>query len=123
MNIQVNLVISADPVLLAALQALAGGKSQTEAPKPAKAPKSANAETHIVKVGKGDEIVVKQDQEPAAVETTHTIESLRAIAIPISKAGKKDEIKAWLSANAETDSLANLQPKYFDAFHKYITSL
>lgn len=118
MDIQINLTISADPALMALLQSLTG-----KAPEPVKKTKAAK-ESEVIPASNG---VAKAEPEPAkvevAAETTHTIESLRALAVPKSRAGKKDEIKAWLNEAGYSEGLSALQPKDFGGFHDFITKL
>ena len=118
MIIQINLTISADPALMAILQSLSG--KTTEPVKKTKTAKEPETITATNGVPKTEPEPVKVE---AAAETTHTIESLRALAVPKSRAGKKDEIKAWLTEAGYNEGLSALQPKDFDKFHDFITKL
>lgn len=130
MQINLNVTISADPVLLAALQALSAGKtvSQTTAAEPKKVKKEQKTEaTEDVKPSPlaiaSNGVSNLNDLAHSDTAGQHTLESLRALAVPKSRAGKKDEIKAWLTEAGYPDGLATLQPKDFDAFYSFIEKL
>ena len=57
------------------------------------------------------------------VQSEHTLDSLRAIAVPLSKAGHKDAIKAKLTEMGYEGGLASLQPKDFQNFFDYLQTL
>lgn len=132
MNFELKVTLSADPALLAAILALAGAKApaQTSTPAPTKA-KATKAQEQaapaLAEAGTADTGVSAQSQngivKPSEVSTAHTLESLRAIAVPKSKAGKKDEIRAKLAELGYPGGLNELQPKDFEAFYQYITAL
>lgn len=138
MEFTLKIVLSADKDLLTAIQNLAG-VTVTGSAAPDAAVISMNGEQKEKRTRKkADDTGAAQEKtpvektdaateekEPAAgeVKTEHTIESLRAIAVPKSRAGKKDEIKAKLAEMGYPDGLATLQPKDFDAFHTFITQL
>jgi len=121
MQIELKVVLTASPELLAALTALAGSRTNTpEAVAPVKKKLAAVPQAATVDAQPSPSIAsVEKVQENG---TTHTLESLRAIAVPKSKAGKKDEIKAWLST-AGYASLQDLQEKDFNEFYGFIVGL
>ncbi len=139
MEFTLKIVLSADKDLLTAIQNLAGvvvtgsaapdaavssmnGEQQKEK-RTRKRAEDTGAAQEKTPVEKTD--TAAEEKEPAAgeIKTEHTMESLRAIAVPKSRAGKKDEIKAKLAEMGYPDGLATLQPKDFDAFHTFITNL
>jgi len=122
---EIKVTLDASPALLAALQAIAGSLTakpaapapKEAAPKKAVTPKPAPADMPLE--------IVATEPEPKQTEpvnNAHTIDELRALAVPKSKAGKKDDIKAWLTDH-NFNSLADLAPTHFEAFHKFITHL
>lgn len=131
MQIEIKVTLSADAALLAALQGLISGSqpSGTTTQLPGKTAKEKAKPVDLVTTPAAtteslSEKPVTTESLPAVqVETTHTMESLKAIAVPKSKAGKKDEIRAKLTEMGYPGGLADLQPKDFNAFHDYIVSL
>lgn len=124
MEITVKIMLSADPALLSALAALTAGKPQAAATTTPK-------KTAVVKdlkpaedAGQSVAASTTTESQPATsvVSTTHTLESLRAIAVPKSKAGKKDIIKKWISDH-DYPSLDSLQPVHFDEFFDFLQTL
>jgi len=87
----------------------------------------ADAET-IAKVFEGKDTATETELIDALIKadatngSVHTIESLRAIAVPKSKAGHKDAIKKWL-ADRDYPSLQDLQPADFTPFYNFINTL
>lgn len=134
MELKVTLVLTADPALLSTLQALTGWRTTpTESPAPAitpaseKAPKkttTAKAATLENASPNGTTSSDATEAKPSASTSTdtYTLESLRALAVPKSKAGHKDVIKKWLS-DAGYASLQDLQEKDFNSFHAFIEKL
>jgi len=124
MQIEIKVTLSADAALLAALTALAGAKAQPSVQE------TKTKSTKAPAVEKSQAIVAAVEASPSESSapessngSTHTLESLRALAVPKSKAGKKDAIRAKLTELGYPDGLNGLQPKDFDAFHAYIVSL
>lgn len=132
MEIKVTLVLTADPALLTTLQALIGFRTTT-AESPAllptaseKSKKTTTAKAATVENASqnGTKSLDATEPTPSASTSTstHTLESLRALAVPKSKAGHKDTIKKWLS-DAGYASLQDLQEKDFNSFHAFIDKL
>lgn len=146
MEITVKVVLSADANFLAVLQSLAGQNSVTQTTV-WKEPNGENTEglpatngetgknlvdfTKVTKTKK--EKIAKETTAPAdnaphtitvtdPVETTHTLESLREMAIPLSKTGHKDAIQAKTRELGLT-TIAHLQPAQFDEFHAFLQTL
>lgn len=129
MNFKLEVVLTASPELLAALAALTGTRTQTTETKvaqPAKLKKAVETPADETDKEASTKSTSTQPSNTTAqngqTQGTHTLESLRAIAVPKSKAGKKDEIKAWLS-EAGYASLQDLQEKDFVSFHTFIEKL
>ena len=124
MEISIKIMLSADPALLLALQALAAGKPQATTAAPAKKTGAVKDLKPAEDAGPKDEKSTIVDSPPASseVSTTHTLESLRAIAVPKSKAGKKDVIKKWISDHGYP-SLDSLQPVHFNEFFDFLQTL
>lgn len=133
MEITLKVVLTADPVLLSTLQALTALKNTGDASPASTAtviekPKKVTTAKGIVDVASpaatksSTENEVKQAGDNGAATSLHTIESLRALAVPKSKAGHKDVIKKWL-ADAGYQSLQDLQEKDFNSFHAFIDKL
>jgi len=119
MQVNVTVTLDASPALLAALQAL-GASIKPEPAKPTK-PTTKPAKVEPV------EVIEAQLEAVGALEPSQngqalTMEKLRAIAVPKSKAGHRDTIKRWLSARAYA-SLQDLREEDFGAFHEFINSL
>lgn len=138
MEFTLKIVLTADKDLLTAIQNLAGvtvtGSAAPDAPvismngeqkekRTRKKSDDTSAAQEKTPVEKTDTATEEKGSAPGEVKTEHTIESLREIAVPKSRGGKKDEIKKWLSEAGYPDGLATLQPKDFDAFHTFITQL
>jgi len=123
MQIEIKVTLSADAALLAVLTALAGAKAQPQETKTksTKAPavEKSQASVSVAEVSPSE----SSAPESSNGSTTHTLESLRALAVPKSKAGKKDAIRAKLTELGYPEGLNGLQPKDFEAFHAYIVSL
>lgn len=134
MQINLTVTLTADPALLAILSAIAGSRTTatenqalpvTEKTKTAKVStlKVATAENAVpVATKSSTDSAPKTEAETGDAKTQFTLESLRAQAVPLSKAGHKDTIKNWLS-EAGYASLQDLDPKDFNAFHSFITKL
>lgn len=132
MEIKISVCLSADPALLAALQALSLGSA------PSTLTGSAAGPVKIETIKKEKPAPVKKESPSIAESTTgsqdtgasstlekespHTLSSLRAIAVPLSKAGHKDAIKAWLK-KAGYESIQNLEEKSFTGFYDFLQTL
>jgi hypothetical protein len=137
MNIQINLVLSADANLLSALQLLTGRNSGTPMPVLVEAPADSNgtekATEKKTRTRKMDvvpteppnlndkelETVLAEKEKPAEVKTDHTLDSIRAEAVPRSKAGHKTAIKAKIT-ELGYDSLEDMQPEHFNEFYNFL---
>lgn len=125
MNIKIDLVISASPELLAALQALTSGKVTTPAPVLIGTPD--NGEVKKTRTKKADIEAVKEilQVEPVAtkeIKTDLTQEMIIADAVPKSKAGHKDKIKAKVT-ELGYESITDLQPVHFDEFFAFLQTI
>lgn len=133
MQVNVTVTLDASPALLAALAALAQSFKQPEPAVKAEQvretkKKSADAvRAQIDAKVEPVEVIEAQLEAVGALEPSQngqalTMEKLRAIAVPKSKAGHRDTIKRWLSARAYA-SLQDLREEDFGAFHEFINSL
>lgn len=128
MNIKIDLVISATPELLNALQLLTSGKTA-----------SATAQTPIIALPENGEVKktrAKKTEVVAPVETEAptneqiiehlkselTQEMIIADAVPKSKAGHKDKIKAKVT-ELGYESITDLQPSHFDEFWSFLQTI
>lgn len=126
MEITLKILISADPALLAAITGL-HVVSGTQAPVvelPQKSAKQKPAPTPAASTASATEEKTGADatKSEASTASTHSLESLRAIAVPKSKAGHKDVIKKWLTDNG-FPSLQDLSVTSYDDFYAFITKL
>ena len=132
MEIKINLVISADSSLITALQVLAGQKtvSQTtvwaepgadvNGTEKAEETKTTEKKTRTKKPA--EEIAPTEEKKTfseAVVKTDHTLDSIRAEAVPRSKAGHKTAIKAKIT-ELGYDSLEDMQPEHFNEFYAFL---
>jgi hypothetical protein len=137
MEIKISVVLTADPLLLSALQALSIGKASSAGPSSVspkeKTTKKTETETPIIPIDSPAPALsakstptfkdtVVSTSNGAGAPSGHSLESLRAIAVPLSKAGHKDVIKSWISDHGYK-SLQDLQPTHFDEFYGYLQTL
>lgn len=137
MNIKIDLVISADSALLAALQGLIAGTTATAKPLEAKVvdlkPAQENGEEKKTRKRAAEKETVpavqeQAQQEPAAqqngseVKTDLTLDIIRKEAVPRSKAGHKDKIKAKIT-ELGYESLEDMQPVHFEEFNKFLQTI
>lgn len=134
MNIKIDLVISASPELLNALHSLVSGRPvETTAQAPVITLPESNGEvkkTRKLKVP--SEPLNASDKEIAAMEkeeikqeeikTDLTQEMIIADAVPKSKAGHKDKIKAKVT-ELGYESITDLQPVHFDEFWSFLQTI
>lgn len=130
MNIKIDLVISATPELLEAIQALTSHKvSGPAAPVISIADNGAEKKTRTKKTS--GEIPNANDKELTAIETANasggvktdlTQEMIIADAVPKSKAGHKDKIKAKVT-ELGYESITDLQPVHFDEFFAFLQTI
>lgn len=137
MNIKIDLVISADSALLAALQGLLAGT--TAKPLETKVvdlkPAQENGEEKKTRKKAEKETVPavqeQTQQEPATgtaqqsnneVKTDLTLDIIRKEAVPRSKAGHKDKIKAKIT-ELGYESLEDMQPVHFEEFNKFLQTI
>lgn len=132
MNIKIDLVISASPELLTSLQALTG----KTAPATVQAPVIASPENGEVKKTRKlkvpSEPLNASDKEIAAMEkeetkqeeikTDLTVDFLLSEAVPRSKAGHKDKIKAKV-AEMGYESLVDMQPEHFNEMWSFLQTI
>ncbi len=149
MEITLRVVLSADADLLVALQALTGQKSVTQKTVWREGGIN-NPEGSAIVGDKGEEIIatganspvtekktrkVKElaeiskaeitnisDKERESIQSEHTLDSLREMAVPLSKAGHKDAIQAKTRELGLT-TIAHLQPAQFDEFYAFLQTL
>lgn len=132
MEITLKIVLSADQNFLSALHALAGktvmhsasifDNSETPAVN-GEEEKTKNKTRKVKETAAVVNMPATESGNSTAVQTTHTIDSLRAIAVPLSKAGHKDAIKTKLSEMGYPGGLSTLEAKDFQAFHDYLQTL
>lgn len=135
MNIQIDLIISASPELLAALQLLTSGKTVAAIPAPAPENNGTEKKTRTKKTEyapsgpatpeKIETEVVKEATETAVkeeIKTDLTQEMIIADAVPKSKAGHKDKIKAKVT-ELGYESITDLEPKHFDEFYAFLQTI
>lgn len=129
MNIKIDLVISASPELLAALQSFTGkGVVQTTVWKDQEAPVvtlTDNGEEKKGRKKKAEIETVKDVLQVAAseeVKTDLTQEMIIADAVPKSKAGHKDKIKSKVT-ELGYESITDLQPVHFDEFFAFLQTI
>ncbi len=135
MEIKINVTLSADSALLAVLQALTSVK-------PAAAGDSVKiSETVVFTEKENGEVkaerkakaikTLKAMQEKAPVEvvteakpaeTTLTMEDITKAAVPRSRAGHKDKIKAKI-AELGYENLADMQPEHFGEFMAFLDTI
>lgn len=137
MNIKIDLVISASPELLNALHSLISGRPvETTAQAPVITLPESNGEvkkTRKLKVP--SEPLNASDKEIAAMEvieaatdtmrvitTDLTQEMIIADAVPKSKAGHKDKIKAKVT-ELGYESITDLQPEHFNEFYAFLQTI
>lgn len=133
MNIKIDLVISASPELLNALSALAGGKmveATAQAPVITLPENGEVKKTRKLKVP--SEPLNASDKEIAAMEkeeikqeeikTDLTVDFLLREAVPRSKAGHRDKIKAK-TAELGYESLSDMQPEHFNEFYAFLQTI
>lgn len=111
-----KLTIGATPELLAALNLLAGAVSKPEIEsetKPTAKPTAKPKEKTSPKPESKAE--PKQESKSNGLEDVVTLESIRARAVPLTQAGKKDHIKTALGYYGAA-KLTDLQAENFDAF-------
>lgn len=128
MEIKINVILSADPILLAALQAIAIGKSTLvepvassngEAePKKQRAKKAEAVQPEAIK----EEAPVEAPVETKPAETVLTMEDITKAAVPRSRAGHKDKIKAKI-AELGYENLADMQPEHFGEFMAFLDTI
>lgn len=129
MEIKINLTISADSNLLAALQALAGGAGKATPVIPA----TENGE--VKKSRKAKEEKTEGDNAPATITipgavieakteviSQHTLDSVRAMAVPRSKAGHRAAIKEKIT-ELGYESLEDMQPTHFNEFVTFLNTI
>lgn len=119
MEIKLTILLTADPALLAAIVGFRAGVAPV-----VEMPKAKLKAGPVLQASKDNgQPAAAEASAPTATSTSaHTLETLRAIAVPKSKAGHKDTIKKWLS-EAGYPSLQDLGEKDFDAFHAFIDKL
>lgn len=138
MNIRIDLVISANPELLDALLALTGKTEVTGTPAPAPVvtlPESNGEVKKTRKVKVPSEPLNASDKEIAAmgvieaatdtmrvITTDLTQEMIIADAVPKSKAGHKDKIKAKVT-ELGYDSITDLQPEHFNEMWSFLQTI
>lgn len=131
MNITINLVISANAELLTAIQALTNGKVTAPVPSMVVAlPES--AETKKTRKAKVEPLIPIEDfghnkhpePEPVVEETKTdlTLEMLIADAVPKSRAGHKDKIKAKVT-QLGYESITDLQPEHFNDMFAFLQTI
>lgn len=126
MEITLKIVLSADPAFLAALTAITGKSLSAELP-PSGGDTVKDTASKVKKIKEAAAATPAVEQAPAAPVTPVatnglTLEGLRARAVPLSKAGHKDVIKAKI-AELGYESIANLQEKDFVAFDQFLNTL
>lgn len=134
MNIKIDLVISASPELLNALHSLISGRPvETKAQAPVITLPESNGEvkkTRKLKVpneplnasDKEIEAMEKEETKKEEIKTDLTQEMIIADAVPKSKAGHKDKIKAKV-AELGYESITDLQPVHFDEFWSFLQTI
>lgn len=138
MNIKIDLVISASSELLNLLQLLTSGKSVVQTTVWKDPALTENGETEIKVVGeikkgrtkKADAIDLAVAQQKETIEETIkeetktdlTQEMIIADAVPKSKAGHKDKIKAKVT-ELGYESITDLQPVHFDEFFAFLQTI
>lgn len=132
MNIKIDLVISASPELLNALSALVGSKP-VAMPAPAPAPvvsivpengEVKKSRKKIVEELKQSEAISEPVTEPVKEETKTdlTQEMIIADAVPKSKTGHRDKIKAKVT-ELGYESITDLLPEHFDEFYAFLQTI
>lgn len=128
MNIKIDLVISATPELLEAIQALTSGKvSGPAAPVISIADNGTEKKTRAKKVDAVHDLATKETVitpvvPTGEVKTDLTQEMIIADAVPKSKAGHKDKIKAKVT-ELGYESITDLQPVHFDEFFAFLQTI
>lgn len=133
MNIKIDLIISASPELLAALQLLISAKPVQATPASAViiAPENgAEKKTRKLKVpseplntsDKEIEAMEKEETIKEEIKTDLTQEMIIADAVPKSKAGHKDKIKAKVT-ELGYESITDLQPEHFNEFFAFLQTI
>lgn len=131
MNITINLVLSANAELLRALQSLTNGKVTAPVPSMVVAlPES--AETKKTRTKKVETVApveeVKEEhvtilkEVAEEIKTDLTLEMLIADAVPKSRAGHKDKIKAKVTALGY-ESITDLQPEHFNEMFAFLQTI
>lgn len=133
MNITVTVTHTVTPELLAVLQALSTPHGTQVTPviemkteKAAKASKTPKAEKEAAVVDLNETTIT---QEPAPTTGEYpgpalTLTQIRDKAIPLSKGGHKDAIKAkYKEFQPEIDSINSLDPVHFPAMWEYLNTL
>lgn len=131
MNIKIDLVISANPEFLAALQAFTGKSIvQTTVWKDGENTHVENGEEKKSRKKKADAVDLAVAQQKETIEQTQaqetktdlTQEMIIADAVPKSKAGHKDKIKAKVT-ELGYESITDLQPVHFDEFYAFLQTI
>ncbi len=125
MNIKIDLVISATPEFLAALQSLTGSKISEPTPAPVIAlPENGEVKKTRVKKTEVAAPTEEKTEEPVikVTATDLTQEMIIADAVPKSKAGHKDKIKAKVT-ELGYESITDLQPEHFNEFYAFLQTI
>lgn len=128
MNITINLVISANAELLTAIQALTNGKVTAPVPSMVVAESPEVKKTRTKKVETYAPVVEMQEEhvtitkEVEETKTDLTLEMLIADAVPKSRAGHKDKIKAKVTALGY-ESITDLQPEHFNDMFAFLQTI
>ena len=128
MEIKINVTLSADSALLAVLQAMTSAK-------PAPAGDSVKISETVVFTEKenGEVKAERKARTPKAVkeevlvetkpaDTTLTMEDITKAAVPRSRAGHKDKIKAKI-VELGYENLADMQPEHFGEFMAFLDTI
>lgn len=134
MNIKIDLVISASPELIEALQALTGKTAVTGTAVPERIVQlpenGTEKKTRKLKIpseplnaiDKEIEAMEKEEAVKEEIKTDLTQEMIIADAVPKSKAGHKDKIKAKVT-ELGYESITDLQPAHFDEFFAFLQTI
>lgn len=136
MNIKIDLVVSASPELLNALQALSGPKTIAVAKDPIPIDNGEVKKTRKVKVAseplnvsdkeieamEREEKEMREKENKEEIKTDLTLEAIIADAVPKSKAGHKDKIKAKVT-ELGYESITDLQITHFDEFWSFLQTI
>lgn len=141
MNIKIDLVISANPELLTFLQLLTSGKSvvqttvwkdpaaiengETQKSEPVEVKKTRKLKIAGEPLNASDKEIAAMEKEEATkeeIKTDLTQEMIIADAVPKSKAGHKDKIKAKVT-ELGYESITDLQPEHFNEFYAFLQTI